>query len=78
MTGASESVSTSGAIAARLCDQDARAPGRGHHRAGRDEVDFRIIGPIFLALVLTVTLHLIRTRLEKKGRSPSGRRRSSC
>ena len=38
-----------------------------------------IIGPIFLALVLTVTLHPIRTWLEKKGNVfPSGRRRSSC
>ena len=36
-----------------------------------------IVGPVFLALVLTVTLHPIRVWLET-GRLPSGRPRSSC
>ena len=70
MTGASESGSTSGdrprAFATRTLVLLAAAT---ITLAGMKSIA-GIIGPIFLALVLTVTLHPIRTWLEKKGKLP--------
>ncbi len=70
MTGASEGGSTSGdrprAFATRTLVLLAAAT---IALAGMKSIA-GIIGPIFLALVLTVTLHPIRTWLEKKGKLP--------